>query len=63
MDFSPGDFEATTDLIPVRLHFERKAGSRIILWSDGENVVIYEFDLENAELMVSHLQTLLATEV
>lgn len=68
MGFSPGDFEATVDTHSLRkqkvwLHFERKAGERILLWSDKESVVYFEVDLENAALMVSQLKTLLATKV
>ena len=60
MGFSPGDFD-TLDEGP--LHFERKDGGRIVLWSLAEDRLLFEVDLKNAALMVSQLETLLATEV
>jgi hypothetical protein len=68
MGFSPGSFTAKVhahDLSSKNtfLHFERKADGRIVLWSFNETASYFEVDLENAALMISQLETLLATEV
>jgi len=53
MGFSPGDFKTANEI----LHFEQKDGGRIILWNDDESIVLFEVDVANARLMISHLQT------